>query len=551
MAISDAQFLAWLQQDSTSRVLLVEATYYSAGSEHTVYLSNGIYISQTTDIPASMPYDDAVLDIPQFQSQLSDALEGFTVPSWGSITISNELFDKDAWLDYAWDGRRVNLLFGDKSWAKTDFRTVLSGTISELSADSNSTLKMDIRDKQWMLNVPIQTRLIGEPVLVSGTTYKVSDSAVTSIDSVWDAGTLLTPTTQYTTNIASGQFTLVAAAVGRVTAAFSDTTTQSKGANIPLCYGQCFNVSPIMINSSLLKYQVHDGAISAISAVRDNGVPVTFTADLTTGTFTLAAMPVGKVTADVNGATSAGVYLVKTGDIINYIVTTKTALTTSDIDSVSLTAFLTSCPQTVGLYIPDRKNVIDVLDEFIASVGSWYTFNRQGKLIFGRMDIPAGTPAAYLVPDDVVFGGLSVKSQSLPVMTKRLTYSTNYTQQTNIAGSVATTEATTYYQPNKTVSANNQAVKTAHLLATEPDVKNTLLISQTDAQTEANRLLSLWGSQRRTYQVECIIAPLVLNLGDVINLQHPRYGLAAGVLLKVIGISEIITKRRVTLTLWG
>jgi hypothetical protein len=136
-------------------------------------------------------------------------------------------------------------------------------------------------------------------------------------------------------------------------------------------------------------------------------------------------------------------------------------------------------------------------------------------------------------------------------MTSRINYATNYTEQATVAGSVSTEDATLYYRPNQTVSANNQVIKVTHLLAVEPDAKDTLLTSQTDAQAEATRLLTLWGAVRRTYQAECILAPLTLNLGDVVSLEHPRYGLSAGVLLKIIGISESVTTRRVTLTLWG
>ena len=551
MAISDAQFKVWLEQDSTSRVLLVEAVYYDSGSEHTVYMSNGIFVSDPTDTPASMPYDDVIRDIPQFSSQLSDALEGFTVPSWGDIIISNELFAFDDWLDYAWDGRRVTLLYGDSSWPKADFRTILSGTIAEVTSDSSSTLKMSIRDKQWMLNVPVQSKLVGEPELVSGTTYKVSDSAVTSIDSVWDNGTLLTLTSQYTVDVANGRFTLVSPAVGRVTAAFTDNNgNASIGSVIPLCFGQCFNVTPIQINASLLKYQVHDGPIEAITAVRDNGVPVPYTVNLSTGTFILTYSPVGVVTADVKGA-KPSTYLTKVGDIVNHIVTTRTELTSGDIDSTSLSAFITLCPQLIGLYLSGRANVIDVIDKLITSVGGWYSFNRSGKLILGRMDVPSGTTSSELVADDIIFGGLSLSSQSMATATERIGYSKNYTIQNTTAGSLTPSEKLSYYQPIKIVSANNQSVRTTHLLAIEPDLKETLLVTQSNAQAEANRLLGIWQIPRKTFTVECIISPLTINLGDVVLLTHPRYGLSDGKLLRVIGIRESVTTRRIALTLWG
>ena len=550
MAITDAQYQAWLQQDSVTRVLLVEATYYHAGAEHTVYLSNGIFVSTPADTPANMPYDDVILSIPQFQSSLSDGLEGFTVPSWGDIEISNELFDKDDWLDYAWDGRSVVLLFGDQAWPRSDFRPVLSGTIAGISVPSSSRLRLAIRDKQWQLNVPIQSKLIGEPTLTSGTTYKVSDTAVTSINSVWDNGVLLAPTTQYTTNASAGTFTLVNAATGRVTAQFTDNSgsTAASGAVVPLCFGQCFNISPICINSSLLKYQVHDGQIEAITDVRDNGVSVPFTANLTEGTFTLSGSPAGQVTVDAKGAKPSGVYLTTAGSIINHIVLTRTGLTAADISSASLAAFISKCPQTLGVYVSDRQNVINVLDGIVNSVGGWYTFNRAGLMIFGRLDAASGTPAAYINADDVIFGGLSITDISLPVATYRLGYRKNYTQQTQVAGSVA---GTLYNLANQVAVRNNDAIKTVNLLATEPDTKLTNIVSQTDAEAEAERLLTLFGTTRKTYQAECITAPLTLNLGDIINFEHHRYGLDSGVDLVLTGIAESVTTRRVTLTLWG
>jgi hypothetical protein len=553
MPISDQQYQDWLRSDTAARVMLVEASYYDSGL-HTVYISNSAYVSRPTDTPSNQPYDDAVLSIPQFSSSLSDALSGFTVPSWGDIVISNEDYSRDSWLDYSWDGRPVSILFGDASWPRSDFRYILTGVIAAPpTVPSAASIALPIRDKQWALNVPIQTKLVGEPVLTAdagGKTYKVSDSAVTSIDKVWDNGTLLSAPAQYTTSPATGKFTLVAAAVGRVTCEFTGGNA-TKGTVVPLAFGPCFNISPVSINTSLLKYQVHDGQIEDITDVRDNGVSVGFTKDLLAGTFTLSVSAVGEITADVLGAKPGGVYLATCGDQVNHIVTTRSSLASSDVNSTSLAAFVALCPQPIGLYVRDRRNVLDCLDELVNSVGSWYTFDRSGKMIFGRMDVPSGSPVLELTADDVVFGTLKVTKCSLPWATARIGYKPNYTQQSQVAGSVTTANRLLYSLPMQYASRNKQSVKTAHLLALEPDAKATLLASATDTGAECDRLLTLWGDVRCTYSAECITSPLTLNVGSEIKLTHPRYGMSAGMPLIVVGIAESITTRRVTLTMWG
>ena len=56
MALSDAQFTAWLASASSIRTVLVEAVARIAGSETTLYLSNRNYTTGSADTPASTAY---------------------------------------------------------------------------------------------------------------------------------------------------------------------------------------------------------------------------------------------------------------------------------------------------------------------------------------------------------------------------------------------------------------------------------------------------------------------------------------------------------------
>lgn len=488
--ISDIEFLAWLKRDGVPRALLVEAVAYSGGAEVTRTLSNKVFISSPLDSPAHAAYDDIVIGAPRFAAQLSELFVGQSLPTWGDIEITNEGGVRDGWLDDAWDGRSVRLYLGAPSWPKTDFRSVLTGTIGDIVAPAPNRLALKLRDKSWALNVPIQTALIGG-------------------------------------------------------------TTANKDQPKPLCFGQCFNVEPLLIVAATHQYQVHDGAIEAITEVRDNGVSVAYTADAASGTFTLNAAPAGRITADVQGAKPGGVYLTRCADIINHIVTTRTTLSAADVDSGNFSAFNTTCPQILGIYLRDRENLITALDELVSAVGGFWTFSRDGSLRLGRLEAPAGTPVVELVADDIRERQISCAARALPVQTLRLGYARNFTPQPDgLAGAVSAANRALYAAGHQVAAATNAGITTTHKLARNPDLLPSLLALAADAATEVTRRATLYGQVRGIYEVGVWTAPLRVNLGEVVKITHPRFGFAAGVLAVVIGLDEEPTNGRVTLRVW-
>lgn len=491
MAISDADYLVWLAADNKSRILLVEAQAYSGGALVTRYMSNYPFVSAAADAPANQAYDDFVLSIPQFSTRMSEQFTGQSTPGWGDIEIANENGDRDSWITGdAWDGRSVRMYLGDKSWAKSDFRKILDGTIADIYAKDQRTLALKIRDKQWALNLPAQTNLIGG-------------------------------------------------------------TTANADLPIPLCYGQCFNVEPVLINAATHQYQVHDGAVNAISTVYDNGVSVAFTPTIASGTFVLTSAPAGRITTDVQGAKPGGVYLTKCADIVQDLITTRSALTTGDLDAASFTAFNATAPQALGLYVRARQNLIELLDALVKSVGGWYGFSRPGLLQLGQLQSPAGTPAVSLTPDDLVEGSLRCLRRSVPVTTVRLGYRKNWTLQTDgVAGAATEARRADLASEYLVSKAFDASIKTAHPLALEPDLEGTLMTVKADCDTEAARRLTLYGVTRAVYGLDCFSAPFSANLGAVIALSHPRFGFALGVNSLVSGIVEQPVKNRLSLELW-
>lgn len=488
--INDAEFNAWLARDGEFRCILVEADAYSGGSVITRYFSNFHFDSLPSDVPANQGYEDILSAVPRFKSSINESLGGASSISIGELDIDNAGGARDSWLDDAWDGRSVRLYIGSPSWPKADFRPILNGVALDLVAKDHSLLTLKITDKQQLLNGPVQKNLIG-----------------------------------------------------------SGTANAQKP--IPLTYGEVYNIEPPLVDSATRKYQVHDGRIEAITTVYDNGKPIAFTTDLNAGTFTLAAAPAGRITADVKGCKLSGVYLSKTADIIQRILLTKTPLTGSDLDSASFSTFNSLCPQTIGIYIGDRQNALNVLDELVKTFSGWYGFNRDGLFQLGRLDVPSGVPVLELFADDVAEFGLSVKSRSLPVVTLRLGYKRNWTVQTDgLDSTVTPARKAELADIHQVVSATNPGIESTFKTALSPDAVSSLLVLQSDAQAEANRRAAMFNNLRYRYTLRCFTAPARIEQGQVIKLTYPRYGFNTGALALVIGIEESPTANAITLELW-
>lgn len=485
MSVSDADFLIWLAKDGVQRELLGELACYSGGAT-TRYVSRFGFTSRPTDTPANTDYPDLLLSLPQFVAKASELFTGRTTVSFGEPVISNENGDRDSWLNDAWDGRAAVWYLGDPSWPKSDFRRVIYGVTDDIVAQDSSKHGLRLRGREQLLNKPIQSTLIGG----------------------------------------------------------SDANANKP---IPLCFGQCFNVEPVLVDASLKKYQVHAGAINAISDVRVNGVTVAYTADLATGTFVLTAAATGRVTADVQGAKPGGTYYTKTADLVSYIAQTYGGLSSGDIDASSISTINTAAPYTVGVYVRDRANTIDVIDQLVTGIGAAWSFTRDGALRVFRLESPSGTPTVSLVADDIAEAGIKVVRRVLPIKTVRVQYQRNWTLQPggDLATSVVDGPRALYLATGQTKPATNTT--TNYLMAPEPSERPSTIYGGTDAQTEATRLAALYAQLRFVYDLQCFVAPGRVNLGDVISLDHPRFGFSGGVLCVVVGITERPTDNRIQL----
>lgn len=451
------------------------------------YLSTVAYTTLPTDSPANRVYSPVVSGGVAFTETLP--LDGSATLSVGDIELNNDDGLLDSWLDDIWVNKPIRIYIGDVSWVRADFRLIFTGIVDNINSRAANRLNISLRDKLQRLNTPVSETLLGG-------------------------------------------------------------TTPNKDRLIPLCFGEVHNVEPLLVDPATLKYKVHGSAIERLIEVRDNGVPVSVNESLIDGTFTLVAQQAGTITCSVQGDKPT-TYSNRIADTITRLVTgygkVSDRLTTADIDTAQFAEFNTAHPQPVGVYLNDRSNVIEVCQQLASSVGAQISMSREGLLRLLKITLPAtGTPLV-VTPSDYVAKSLEIKERVDVKAAIKVGYCKNYTTQTGLNTGLPASHKDLFMQEYLSVTAKNQSVADTYKLNTEPVQTDTLLLTESDATAEANRLLTLWQQPRTVYKFVGYSHLLTVPLGQALTLVSPRFGLSEGKTGIVVGIQSDWVSRRVTI----
>lgn len=488
---------------------------YTGGATD-VYLSDVGFTTEPSDSPANQYFVAQVENPLQLDVSIMQGDQfGSAAPTFGNITIINGDGALDNILAFFWTGREVIVKAGATNFSYNEFTTVFSGFSSGIEADED-TISVLISDGRARVDQQIQQ-----------TTY---------------AGT---------GGLEGG----------------SDLATQVK----PLCYGECYNIEPILVDATNLVYQVHSGAMQAFTNVYDAGVALTSSGDvaditlvtptaghyytqLSGGYVKLGSTPSGRITADVQGDATGGTYSSKPSDIVQVIVKNKLgsqSFAASEIDGANFNLLGAQVTGPAGIYITDRVQCSDLLDQLINPLGAWWTFTRQGKLSCGFADDP-GTATVYLTADDIDEEGVKL-AETIPASWR---ISVGYKPlgvvqpESELAGSATAARRQLVADQYRYVTSEDGTVLTANQIANERTF-DTRLTSSTDANMLLARLVRIYGSRRRLYELAIHNALFQVYVGDTVNVTFPRFDLSAGRNLLVVGISEDVETDTTTLTLWG
>lgn len=216
---------AWLEDPAAIPIVLVEAKVFSVQlqSEITLRFSSTGY--NTTDGVVFLPTLVGKVSLTQ-----SISPDGGVSLSFNDLEISNLNGEYDQYLNnnqWVWSNRSIKIYFGDPgfksslSQISSKFLLIFDGVIDDIDSRTNKTINLKIRNKLERLNTPVSENKLG-------------------IYGVWGAS--------------GGQ-----------------TNTDALR---PLVFGECFNITPLLVDPSTLEYMVNDGPINGIIEIRDNGVPL-------------------------------------------------------------------------------------------------------------------------------------------------------------------------------------------------------------------------------------------------------------------------------------
>lgn len=206
----------------------------------------------------------------------------------------------------------------------------------------------------------------------------------------------------------------------------------------------------------------------------------------------------------------------------------------------------------VGIYIDDERTALEAVCEILDSINGWLRPNRDATLMVGQFGEPEANPALVFNLESDVIGDSLIRGESEePVWQIVLEYARNYNVSTVFAGAATDDRRTFSGNEFRTVIAEDASVKTQFADARTLTVR-TLLVSEADAQAEADRQLDLLKVLRDRYTVSL---PLDLawyaEPGMSIKLVSERMGWGSGKSFVIMSRADEFKKKLVTLEIWG
>jgi hypothetical protein len=134
---------------------------------------------------------------------------------------------------------------------------------------------------------------------------------------------------------------------------------------------------------------------------------------------------------------------------------------------------------------------------------------------------------------------LNISRKAEVVAAKKLGYCKNWTIQTQLLTGIPEDHKLLFGQEYLYQTVVSTDTQNLYKLTAEPEIKNTLLISNADSEVsiEAQRLLDLWSVPRYIYSMELTAPHIKIRLGEMVFITHPRFGLAEGKSGQVISVN--------------
>lgn len=395
---------AWLEDPASIRGILVEVTvkdllgkYGTANTDVTLYLSNIGYTTDSADV-SYLPYLTGSL-----QTTESLSIDGGLSMSFGDIEIANTNGERDSWLDstqFIWVNRTVKVYLGDPRWyastladVRTVFELVFDGVVADVDSGSRETLNIKVRDKLQRLNTPLTGNTLG--------TYGIWGSGQTNQDSIR-----------------------------------------------PLVFGEVHNMSPLLVDPSLLEYMFVDTNVGTIISAT-SAVSNLITCASTIGF--VVNKPIVFTGVTFGGIVAKTTYYVKTIDSSTTFTISATAGGT--VFALTTASAVTTSVMQAEVQVTTAESVIEIRYNGLAAYTNpaIYGNNNLSRPNGATIDLTAGKFACTSQPLGTVTASVQGLQRSIDLTTGALIEGT-YTN--NIAKIIALI-VTQYGDVNKRLAASD------------------------------------------------------------------------------------------------
>lgn len=479
--LTEIEFLAWLEDETAIRVVLVETQCVDEnGNTELLYFGSRGFVTKSEDGQNARAYLPLMMGGLDFKQTVSLDLNGDQ--SYGDIELDNTEGDLDYLFDRVWRYQPCRAYVGDATWPRRDFRQIFDGVVEDIDSSDRGTVNVKLRDKLYRLEMPLHEGKVG------------GNSP--------DSDRLL-----------------------------------------PVCFGECHNVTPVLKDAQLLQYVYHAREAETPFEVRDNGVPVLRTTAFgAPATFSLPVQPAGRITASVQGDKGPDGYINQVGPLVRNIVMnwgteSLKRFTDNDIDQENYRDFNLNVLARTGLYVTDRMTVLEAAQSVAASAGARLTMTALGKMQLIRVQVPPfGTP---IVVDEAMMeeGSLRIVNRLSIVASVRLGYCKNWTIQEDTASGLPEEHKALYSREWLSVTAVNDVTRERYNLWSEPEQENCLLLTEDDAIVECQRRASLRTYQRHVYEFRGFSELIFTRVGAPMTLKHRRFGLQNGKTGQVVAVA--------------
>lgn len=211
----------------------------------------------------------------------------------------------------------------------------------------------------------------------------------------------------------------------------------------------------------------------------------------------------------------------------------QTCLTTAGITQIDQAAWdaWAGANNFPAWFRSQKQAVSNVLDDLLAPLACWSTFDQNGSFVVGTLELPNDDAPVISLVDDIKALDFAADGWGRHYWKVTVEYLT------------ATGDSPAY----ATVSQEDSAIKALNPSATESDTRRTCLTSATAADTIKARWWGLFSSRRRVFSVSAKVLPLTLKLHDQVYLRRDRFSIARN--YRVVGLKKDLTKNRATMEL--